>query len=158
MTTEGKASWKDGEEVVKEIIFVKRLRVGDINVNVSLAGFRLIMDTSNLGIAVPAFQNAYMIGPANYFGKKYITHAIHQVLKSLASSGFEMILDKLAGKSSGKVTSKTLYPVEKKGDDVKSNNGKNKARQILLLGLPSGKINLRSPKTKKKIKSKFSSK
>jgi hypothetical protein len=68
-----------------EMFFVKVLRVGYVNMEVSLGGFRAIPQTT-LNICVREYSKAYKIGSTVYLGQKYLYYLIHEVLKSGASS------------------------------------------------------------------------
>lgn len=134
--TDAKPSEKASNEVQSELIFVKRLRVGDINVDVSVGGgfHKFIKDTANVRIAVPAFQNAYKTGPANYFGKKYVKFSSQKVLKSF-----------LKGNMFGKASVVNENLTHDNGDDIDkgSDNEHEITRSGLLLGLPATRFTLR---------------
>jgi hypothetical protein len=68
-----------------ETFFIKVLRVGYVNVEVSLGGFRALPQTT-LNICVREYSKAYKIGSSAYLGQKYLYYLIHEVLKSGASS------------------------------------------------------------------------
>ena len=130
----------------QEVIFIKFLRVGHIKSSISLVGFPVV--TSGLGILVPAFSRAYKVGTVNYLGHKYLSHLIHEILKSAASSGMEKVKDKIRGRNT-----QTFENLDRKGgipenesvtesysisDSLRRSN--NEARRIdLLLGSPLGK-------------------
>jgi len=77
-----------------EIIFIKVWRVGYVNVNLSLGGFRRLPQTT-LDICVPAYSRAYEVGTWSYLGRKFLTYLIKEVLKSGASSGLEKVRRKM---------------------------------------------------------------
>eukprot|EP00559_Dactyliosolen_fragilissimus_P000268 CAMPEP_0184874654 /NCGR_PEP_ID=MMETSP0580-20130426/42522_1 /TAXON_ID=1118495 /ORGANISM="Dactyliosolen fragilissimus" /LENGTH=916 /DNA_ID=CAMNT_0027377707 /DNA_START=1222 /DNA_END=3972 /DNA_ORIENTATION=+ len=77
-----------------EFIFVNIWRLGEINVNVSIAGYHKIANISNLGLTVPSFRKAYKIGTSNELIRLLIFHLV----KSLASCGLGIIRNKIAGK------------------------------------------------------------
>ena len=64
---------------------IKVLRVGHVNVEVSLGGFRALPQTT-VNICVRDYTKAYKIGVPAYLGQKYLYYLIHEVLKSGASS------------------------------------------------------------------------
>ncbi len=68
-----------------ETFFIKVFRVGYVNVEVSLGGFRALPQTT-LNICVREYSKAYKIGSSAYLGQKYLYYLIHEVLKSGASS------------------------------------------------------------------------
>ncbi len=70
---------------LNETFFIKVLRVGYVNVEVSLGGFRALPQTT-LNICVRDYTKAYKIGSTAYLGQKYLYYLIHEVLKSGASS------------------------------------------------------------------------
>lgn len=71
----------------QELTFIKFWRVGHIHSSISVSGFPV--ETHNLGILIPAFSRAYKAGSTSYFGRKFISHLVHQVVRSAASSGFQ---------------------------------------------------------------------
>lgn len=68
-----------------ELVLIKVWRVGYINVELSVAGFRRIPQRT-VDIRVHDYSKAYKIGSWGYLGKKYLTYLIHETLKSGASS------------------------------------------------------------------------
>lgn len=79
-----------------EVVFVKVWRVGYVDVNISLGGFKRL-PLSSLDICVPAYSKAYEIGTWEYLGKKYLSHLVREVLKSGASSGLGKFRRKVMG-------------------------------------------------------------
>ena len=73
----------------EEIVFVKHLRIGNINTEISLVGFPI--ETRQYGIGVPAFTRAYKIGTNSYLSRKYVSHVVHEVVKSVAHSGLTKV-------------------------------------------------------------------
>mmetsp|Transcript_4382 Transcript_4382/g.9134 ORF Transcript_4382/g.9134 Transcript_4382/m.9134 type:complete len:1753 (-) Transcript_4382:32-5290(-) len=73
------------QQQLNETFFIKVLRVGYVNVEVSLGGFRALPQKT-LNICVRDYQKAYKIGSLAYLGQKYLYYLIHEVLKSGASS------------------------------------------------------------------------
>ncbi|KAL3827066.1 hypothetical protein ACHAXA_007573 [Cyclostephanos tholiformis] len=73
----------------RELVLFKVWRVGYVDVNVSVSGFKRLPRASCLDICVPAYSKAYEIGTWQYHGKKYLTHLVREVLKSGASSGLD---------------------------------------------------------------------
>lgn len=70
-----------------ELVLIKVWRVGYINVELSVAGFKRIPQRT-VDIRVHDYSKAYKIGSWGYLGKKYLTYLIHETLKSGASSAF----------------------------------------------------------------------
>lgn len=68
-----------------EMFFVKVLRVGHVNVEVSLAGFKALPQTT-LNLCVREYSKAYKIGSSSYLGQKYLYYLIHEIVKSGTSS------------------------------------------------------------------------
>lgn len=87
--TDAKALKKHGE-----IVFVKYWRVGNININISVAGFGRIVDLSNQRVNVPFFVRAYKIGSSRHLVNKLVKH----FLASLVSNSFDIIRNKIGGK------------------------------------------------------------
>jgi len=89
------------EEETKEaeIAFIKVLRVGCVDVNASLGGFKRLPQTS-LDISVPAYSKAYEIGTWEDLSRKYLTYLVREVLKSGASSGLDKFRRKVMGSPS----------------------------------------------------------
>ncbi len=73
------------QQQLNETFFFKVLRVGYVNVEVTLGGFRALPQTT-LNICVRDYTKAYKIGSSAYLGQKYLYYLIHEVLKSGASS------------------------------------------------------------------------
>ncbi|KAL7499599.1 hypothetical protein ACHAWT_007212 [Skeletonema menzelii] len=73
------------QQQFNETFLIKVLRVGYVNVEVSLGGFRALPQTT-LNICVRDYTKAYKIGSPAYLGQKYLYYLIHEVLKSGASS------------------------------------------------------------------------
>lgn len=71
----------------QEITFIKVLRIGHSDMNVSFGGFRRLNQTS-LDISVPAYQKVYKIGSFTYLVRKYLKHLTVEIVKSGASSVF----------------------------------------------------------------------
>jgi hypothetical protein len=85
------------EEAAKkagEIVFVKYWRVGNININLSIAGFGRIVNLSNQSVVVPFFKKAYKIGASQHLINKVIKH----FGTSLVHNGFDIIRNKIGGK------------------------------------------------------------
>lgn len=68
-----------------ELVLIKVWRVGCINAEISLAGFRRIPQRT-VDIRVHDYSRAYKIGSWGYLGQKYLTFLIQETLKSGASS------------------------------------------------------------------------
>lgn len=68
-----------------ELVLIKVWRVGCINAEISLAGFRRIPQKT-VDIRVHDYSRAYKIGSWEYLGRKYLTFLIQETLKSGASS------------------------------------------------------------------------
>lgn len=73
------------EQQPAEMFFVKVLRVGHVNVEVSLAGFKALPQTT-LNLCVREYSKAYKIGSSSYLGQKYLYYLIHEIVKSGTSS------------------------------------------------------------------------
>jgi hypothetical protein len=98
-TVELRSSVVESPKKKPEIVFVKVWRVGYVDVNISLGGFKRL-PISSLDICVPAYSKAYEIGTWEYLGKKYLSHLVREVLKSGASSGLEKFRRKMMGSAS----------------------------------------------------------
>lgn len=98
-SVELRSSVVDAPKKKPEIVFVKVWRVGYVDVNISLGGFKRL-PLSSLDICVPAYSKAYEIGTWEYLGKKYLSHLVREVLKSGASSGLEKFRRKMMGSAS----------------------------------------------------------
>ncbi|KAL9191115.1 hypothetical protein ACHAXT_000821 [Thalassiosira profunda] len=72
-----------------EVAFIKVWRVGDVDVNVSLGGFKRF----------PAYSKAYEVGTWEHLGRKYLTYLVREVLKSGASSAGAKFKRKMMGSS-----------------------------------------------------------
>ncbi len=96
-----------------EIVFIKVWRVGYVDINISLGGFKRL-PLASLDICVPAYSKAYEIGTWEYLGKKYLSHLVREVFKSGASSG----LDKFRRKVMGGTASPS--PAGQRGDLLES--------------------------------------
>jgi len=81
-----------------EITFIKVWRVGYVDVDVSLGGFKRLPLTS-LDLSVPAYSKAYDLGTWEYHIRKYLTYLVREVLKSGASSGLDKVRRKVMGSS-----------------------------------------------------------
>ena len=68
-----------------ELVLIKVWRVGYINAEISLAGFRRI-PRRTVEIRVHDYSKAYKLGTWAYLGKKYLTFLVQETLKSGASS------------------------------------------------------------------------
>lgn len=149
------------ESSASEIIFIKVWRVGYVNVEVSLGGFRI--PQTSLGICVPAYSKAYKIGTWAYLGQKFLTYLIQEVLKSGASSGFDKFRRKVMGNAASPISeqgnlnigssasSQTRYTDSSDGSFVDQSSfiGRHLHRSLdaeAILGTPSKKV-----KPKKKI-------
>jgi hypothetical protein len=120
-----------GKKELGEIIFLKLWRMGDININLSVAGFGRVVDLNEQALVVSSFQRAYKIGPVDHLVRKVLGH----LLKDLMSSGFEIIKDKLSGKS--KPYSNSAQQKQLKGsalEAVKEEGSDDDHRNALLLG------------------------
>jgi len=73
------------EQQPVEMFFVKVLRVGHVNVEVSLSGFKALPQTT-LNLCVREYSKAYKIGSSSYLGQKYLYYLIHEIVKSGTSS------------------------------------------------------------------------
>ena len=87
----------------QEIAFIKYWRIGNIDVSLSVSGFAI--DTIDLGILIPAYSKAYKCGRSNYLGRKYISHLVHEIVRSAASSSMQKMKRKFSrhGKSRSSV-------------------------------------------------------
>ena len=79
-----------------EIVFVKVWRVGYVDVNVSLGGFKRL-PLQSLDLSVPAYSKAYELGSWEIIGRKYLAYLIREILKSGASSGLDKFRRKVMG-------------------------------------------------------------
>jgi hypothetical protein len=68
-----------------ELVLIKVWRVGYINVEVSLAGFRRLPQRT-VDIKVHDYSKAYKIGSWSYIGRKYLTYLVHETLRSVTGS------------------------------------------------------------------------
>ena len=96
-----------------EMVFVKVWRVGYVDVNISLGGFKRL-PLASLDLCVPAYSKAYEIGTWEYLGKKYLSHLVREVLKSGASSGLEKFRRKMMGSAA------SPSPAGQMGDPLQS--------------------------------------
>jgi hypothetical protein len=114
----------------QEIGFIKFWRIGHIHASISVSGFAIV--TNDLTILIPAFSKAYKVGRANYLGQKYVSHLIHEVVRSAASSSMQ----KMKSKFSRHGRSKSSIDEEKTSNVVESARGGTleAARADLLLG------------------------
>ena len=108
-----KSEKKDGE-----IVFVKYWRVGDININISVAGFHRLVNLSKQGVHVPHFQKAYKIGSSRHLINKVMKHFII----NLVTNSLGIIGNKIGGKQNKSITSenagfKSSAPGSENGDD-----------------------------------------
>jgi len=71
----------------QEIAFIKYWRIGNIDASLSVSGFAI--DTVDLGILIPAYSKAYKCGRSNYLGRKYISHLVHEIVRSAANSSMQ---------------------------------------------------------------------
>lgn len=120
-----------GKKELGEIIFLKLWRMGDININLSIAGFGRVVDINEQALVVSSFQRAYKIGPVDHLVRKVLGH----LLKDLMSSGLEIIKDKLSGKN--KYLSNNTQQKQLKGsalEAVKEEGSDDEHRNELLLG------------------------
>jgi hypothetical protein len=99
-TTELENMSSELKSPLKELVLFKVWRVGYVDVNISVGGFKRLPRASSLDICVPAYSKAYEIGTWQYHGKKYLTHLVREVLKSGASSGLDKFRRKVMGGSS----------------------------------------------------------
>ena len=99
MSSESKSPTK-----AAEVVLFKVWRVGYVDVNVSVGGFKRLPQASSLDICVPAYSKAYEIGTWEFHGKKYLTHVVREVLKSGASSGLDKFRRKVMGGASNTST------------------------------------------------------
>ena len=80
------AETEEGSKAVEkeaEISFLRNWNIGDININLSVAGFNKVIDIKDLPLDIPSFQRHYKIGSTAYLVKKPVIHLV----KSLLSSG-----------------------------------------------------------------------
>ena len=83
-----------------ELVLIKVCRVGNVDVNITVGGFRRLSQISSLDICVPAYSKAYEIGSWEFHSKKYLrSHLVREVLKSGARSGFSQFRRKKFGGS-----------------------------------------------------------
>ena len=109
----------DQEEAkTPEIAFFKVWRVGLVDIDVSLGGFKHL-PLSSLSLNVPAYSKAYDVGPWEYHSRKYLTYLVREVLKSGASSG----LDKFKRKVMGATSTATPSPAVRVSDESESTHG-----------------------------------
>lgn len=81
-----------------ELVLIKVCRVGNVDVNITVGGFRRLSQISSLDICVPAYSKAYEIGSWEFHSKKYLrSHLVREVLKSGARSGFSQFRRKKFG-------------------------------------------------------------
>jgi hypothetical protein len=106
-----------------EVYFVKYWRLGELNMNISIAGFGKYRNITDFGLSVSSFQAAYNIGSAQYLIKQLKLH----ILRSLASNGLEKIRDKISGK-----VRRRMLDYDEEEDDEKDNKEDHVA---LLLGI-----------------------
>ena len=102
-----------------EIFFVKVLRVGNVNVEVSLGGFRALPQT-RLSICVREYSRAYKIGSPAYLVQKYLYYLIHEVLKSGASSALRR----------KKMTTSVVVDAEENQEDQEDTGMERKSKTI----------------------------
>ena len=76
---------EQGNSAQSELVLIKVWRVGYINAEISVAGFRRIPQRT-VDIRVNDYSKAYKIGSWAYLGQKYLTFLVHETLKSGASS------------------------------------------------------------------------
>jgi hypothetical protein len=119
-----------GKKELGEIIFLKLWRMGDININLSVAGFGRVVDLHEQALVVSSFQRAYKIGPVDHLVRKVLGH----LLKDLMSSGFEIIKDKLSGKSKSFPNSTQKQLKGSALEAVKEEGSDDDHRNALLLG------------------------
>lgn len=91
----------------QEIAFIKYWRIGNIDASLSVSGFAV--DTTDLGILIPSYSKAYKCGRNNYLGRKYISHLVHEIVRSAASSGMQKMKRKfrLHGRSRSSADDRT---------------------------------------------------
>ena len=91
----------------QEIAFIKYWRIGNIDASLSVSGFAI--DTIDLGILIPAYSKAYKCGRSNYLARKYISHLVHEIVRSAASSSMQKMKRKFSrhGKSRSSVEDQT---------------------------------------------------
>ena len=133
-----------------ELIFVKYWRVGDINLNVSIAGFGKMANISNVSLAVPAFQRAYKIGVSKFLIMKFVSHLV----KSIASCGLEIIRGKLGGKPQNNLIADSysdplVENINKESDrEDADDDNTDSIHADLLFGSPIGKAKRKKKKMK----------
>ena len=103
---------KNRSEQNLELYFVKYWRLGEVNLNISIAGFGKYRNITDFGLSVSSFQAAYNIGSAQYLIKQLKLH----ILRSLASNGLEKIRDKISGK-----VRRRMLDYDEEDDDEKDN-------------------------------------
>jgi hypothetical protein len=99
MSSESKSPTK-----AAEVVLFKVWRVGYVDINLSVGGFKRLPQASSLDLCVPAYSKAYEIGTWEFHGKKYLTHLVREVFKSGASSGLDKFRRKVMGGSSNTST------------------------------------------------------
>lgn len=131
------------EESEIEVAFIKVFRIGYVDVNVSLGGFKRL-PISSLGISVPDYSKAYELGPWESIGRKYLTYLVREVVKSGASSGLEKFRRKVMLESSDAERSRSAPPMPSIPDtgpvNVESFIGKHRHRPVGkedILGAPT---------------------
>lgn len=72
---------KKPSQTANEIVFVQNWNMGEININISVAGFHKIFDVKDLPLNVSEFQRRYKIGSIQYMVKKYVVHYAVNILR-----------------------------------------------------------------------------
>lgn len=114
------------QQQLNEMFFIKVLRVGYVNVEVTLGGFRALPQTT-LNICVRDYTKAYKIGSTAYLGQKYLYYLIHEVLKSGASSALRR----------KKMTTSAVADADTETDGNKEENNAQAERKLMPAFSPS---------------------
>ena len=72
---------KKPSQTANEIVFVQNWNMGEININISVAGFHKFLEVKDLPFRVKEFQRRYKIGPIQYMVKKYVVHYAVNILR-----------------------------------------------------------------------------
>jgi hypothetical protein len=116
----------DKSDATVELYFMKYWRLGEINLNISIAGFGKYRNITDLGLSVSSFQAAYKLGSAQHLVKLLKSH----ILMNLASIGLEKIRDKISGK-----VRRRMLDFDEEDEDEESKDNK-QDHVTLLLGTP----------------------
>jgi len=92
--TTAPAPTKEKAAQTGEIVFLQNWNIGDININLSVAGFHKIIDIYDLPLVISDFSRRYKIGTVHHILKKFVAHLV----KHLLSSGLGILKVKLSGR------------------------------------------------------------